>query len=368
MVDLAVKDLRNRLVGNARFRDSAQKIPLIQLLASHQANELFQLCSGFIHSQVLLACVRLELFGRLADGPVDSGSLYAELDLDQEAGERLFAAAAALELLEWRPSGRVALGRLGAALNDNPGVIAMIRHHALLYEDLRRPDALFSGKLDRTRMGELWAYAGDPGASDLDARAVGDYSQLMAVSQAMVAEQILTSFSLRGVRTLLDIGGGAGAFALAAARRWPRLDVSIVDLPQVADIARARVLEAGLERRVDVFGADATADFLPDGFDVVSLVRILHDHGDERSLGLLRAAHRALRPGGTLLIAEPMAGDSRAGRLVSAYFNVYLLAMGSGKPRTPAALARLAREAGFRRIRRRRTSVPTIASILLASR
>lgn len=368
MADLALKDLRNRLVGNARFRDKAQKIPLVQLLASQQANELFQLCSGFIHSQVLLASVRLDLFGRLADGPLDSDRLTAELELDPAGGERLFAAAVALDLLETRAGGRLALGRLGAALNDNPGVIAMIRHHALLYEDLRSPDALFGGGLDTTHMAKLWAYAGDPGASDLDARAVGDYSELMAVSQAMVAEQILTSFALRGFRSLLDIGGGAGAFAIAAARRWPRLDVSIVDLPQVAAIARERIVAAGLDERIDVFGADATTDFLPDGFDVVSLVRILHDHGDERALELLRAAHRALRPGGTLLIAEPMAGDDRAGRLVSAYFNVYLLAMGSGEPRSPAELAGLAREAGFRRVRRRRTSVPTITSMLLASR
>ena len=368
MGDLAFKDLRNRLVGSARFRDTAQKIPFIQLLASHQANELFQLCSGFIHSQVLLACVRLELFERLGGGPVDGGRLKAELGLDEAGGERLFAAATALELLETRGGGQVALGRVGAALNDNPGVIAMIRHHALLYEDLRSPDALFAGRLDTTRMAELWAYTGEPGASDLDARAVGDYSELMAVSQAMVAEQVLSSFSFRACRSLLDIGGGAGAFAMAAARRWPRLDVSVVDLPQVAAIARERIRAAGLDRRIDVFGADATADFLPDGFDAASMVRILHDHGDERALELLRAAHRSLRPGGTLVIAEPMAGSGRAGRLVSAYFNVYLLAMGSGEPRTPAALARLAREAGFRRVRRRRTSVPTITSMLLATR
>jgi len=368
VADLALKDLRNRLVGSARFRERAQKIPFVQLFASHQANELFQLCSGFIHSQVLLACVRLDLFARLAGGPADSDRLKAEFELDDAAGERLFAAAVALELLESRDGRRLALGRLGAALNDNPGVIAMIRHHALLYEDLRSPDALFGGALDSTRMAELWAYAGDPGASDLDARAVGDYSELMAVSQAMVAEQVLASFPMRAARSLLDIGGGAGAFAMAAARRWPRLDVSIVDLPQVAEIARGRIAAAGLDGRIDVFGADATTDYLPDGFDLVSLVRILHDHGDERAFELLRAAHRSLRRGGTLLIAEPMAGDDRAGRLVSAYFNVYLFAMGSGEPRTPAALARLAREAGFRRVRRRRTSVPTITSMLLASR
>ncbi len=82
---------------------------------------------------------------------------------------------------------------------------------------------------------------------------------------------------------------------------------------------------------------------------------------------LLAAARRAVRPGGTLLIAEPMAGEGAAGRLVSAYFNVYLLAMGSGRPRSPAELGAFLREAGFRRVRRRRTGVPMITEVILAT-
>ena len=114
-------------------------------------------------------------------------------------------------------------------------------------------------------------------------------------------------------------------------------------------------------------GADATRDRLPDGYDVVSLVRILHDHDDATVRKLLAAARRSLRPGGTLLIAEPMAGQGTAGRLVSAYFNVYLLAMGSGRPRSPAELGEFLHEAGFRRARQRRTHVPMITGVLLAT-
>ena len=367
MASPALFDLRNRLLGSSRFREVVQKIPLIQYIARSQANDLFRLCGGFIHSQVLLACVRLGLIERLRQGPQPVESLGREAGLSEVGAGHLFRAAEALELLEYLGDGYIGLGRRGATLVDNPGVLAMIRHHAMLYEDLSDPVALFRGERTDTRMAGLWAYATDAGPEAMDPGAVREYSELMAVSQAMVAEQILGAVSLRRRSSLLDIGGGSGAFAMAAASRWPRLDVAIADLPPVADIARARVRSAGLESRIDVFGADAAADPLPDGFDVVSLVRVLHDHDDDMVRRLLAAARRSLRPGGTLLIAEPMAGHGAAGRLVSAYFNVYLLAMGSGRPRTPRELGRFLVEAGFRRVRRRRTDVPMITGVLLAT-
>lgn len=367
MASPALIDLRNRLLGSARFREIVQKIPFIQTIARSQANDLFRLCGGFIHSQVLLACVRLGLIERLWQGPQTAERLGREAGLPAAGAEHLFRAAEALELLEYRGDGEIGLGRRGATLVDNPGVLAMIRHHAMLYEDLADPVALFRGDRKDTRMAGLWAYASAADPQQMDAGAVREYSELMAVSQSMVAEQILGAVPLRRYSSLLDIGGGSGAFAMAAASRWPQLDVAIADLPPVADIARARVRSAGLESRIDVFGADASADVLPDGFDIVSLVRILHDHDDEMVRRLLAAARRSLRPGGTLLVAEPMAGAGAAGRLVSAYFNVYLLAMGSGRPRTPGELGGFLREAGFRRVRRRRTDVPMITGVLLAT-
>ena len=364
----ALNDVRNRFLSSAKFRELAQKIPLIHRIASKQANELFRLAGGFIHSQVLLACVRLGLFERLRDGPVAIDTLIRDLSLSAAGARHLFDAATALELVERRSGDAIALGRQGATLIDNPGVLAMIRHHALLYEDLTDPVSLFRGKSGPTRMAKLWPYAADDAGADLDDRAVREYSELMAVSQDMVAEQILAAIPLRRCRTLLDIGGGDGAFAIAAARRWPRLDVTVVDLPQVAELARARVVNAGLDARIEVIGADATRRHLPDGHDVVSLVRILHDHDDDKAMALLEAAYRAVRPGGTLLVAEPMAGPGSAGRLVSAYFNVYLLAMGTGEPRSPERLADMLRDAGFRRVVKRRTAVPMITGALLARR
>ena len=82
---------------------------------------------------------------------------------------------------------------------------------------------------------------------------------------------------------------------------------------------------------------------------------------------MLRAARTALGDDGVLLIAEPMADVRVAGPLIDAYFQLYLLAMGSGRPRTTDELAALLAEAGFGAPRQHRTAVPLITSMLSAT-
>jgi demethylspheroidene O-methyltransferase len=248
----------------------------------------------------------------------------------------------------------------------NEALAALVEHHALVYEDLEDPVALFAGSARATRMSTLWPYAVTDDPRSLVSDDVANYTALMAASQTMVAEQVVDTFSFRGRESLLDIGGGAAAFGMAVARRWPAISVTVADLPAVADLAARAIESEGLSDRVAVVGADATAGELPAGFDVVSLVRILHDHDDDRALAMLRAARAALAPGGTLLIAEPIAGADAAGALIDAYFEVYLLAMGSGRPRTVSELSRLARAAGFGPIRRHRAPVSLVTSVLSA--
>ena len=113
-------------------------------------------------------------------------------------------------------------------------------------------------------------------------------------------------------------------------------------------------------------GGDFLGDALPKGADIASLVRVIHDHDDVRALAILRAVRAALPTGGTLLLAEPMAGTRGAEPMGDAYFGFYLLAMGRGQPRTPEALRALLLQAGFDRIRPVRTRMPLQTRLLVA--
>jgi demethylspheroidene O-methyltransferase len=134
----------------------------------------------------------------------------------------------------------------------------------------------------------------------------------------------------------------------------------------VAAAARAILDARGLQDIV-AHGGSFRDDPLPGGADLVTLVRILHDHDDDVVLALLKAIRAALPPGGTLLIAEPMAGTPGAQAMGDAYFGLYLWAMGSGRPRTAAAYAAMLTAAGFRHVRERPTGLPMVTRLLVAT-
>jgi demethylspheroidene O-methyltransferase len=118
------------------------------------------------------------------------------------------------------------------------------------------------------------------------------------------------------------------------------------DLPAVAELARARLATVGLGHRATVTAGDFFTQPLPGGADIVSVIRVLHDHDDGNVVALLRNIRRAIAVNGVLLIAEPMSGMN-TDAIGDAYFGFYLLAMGSGRARTPAEFKNLLQQTGF---------------------
>ena len=242
----------------------------------------------------------------------------------------------------------------------------MIRHHGILYGDLADPLALLAGPAD-TELKRYWTYAGKASPSPAAPPRHADYSALMAASQAFVTAEILDAYPLRRHVRLLDVGGGDGAFLLAAAKAGPHLKLDLFDLPPVAALARRRIMEAGLGARARAHGGSFLADPLPQGADLVTLNRVLHDHDDPSALAILTAIRRAIAPGGTLLVTEPMAGTHGAEASGDAYFGFYLLAMGQGRPRTIGEIGGLLAASGFSRSREIATGTPLIARMVAAT-
>lgn len=354
------RDLRNRLVGDPRFQRFAAAFPPTRPVARRQAAALFDLCAGFVYSQVLFACVRLRLLDHLAAGPLTPDALARQMGLAPDAGLRLIRAAAALDLVEWRGA-RVGLGMRGAALRGNPGALAMIDHHAMLYRDLADPVALLRGESAPAQLSRFWAYgeAADPAAT-ADAAA---YTALMASSQSLVAEDILDAYPVSRHRVILDVGGGDGTFLAAVHRRAPHARLMLFDLPAVAALAATK---PGRPDSLTIHPGSFRTDNLPEGADLITLVRVVHDHDDELVRLLLARIHRALPPGGTLMIAEPMAQSAEVAPMADAYFGFYLMAMGSGEARSPEALEAMLHDAGFSDVRRRATRRPLFAGLVTA--
>lgn len=357
---------RNRLLANPSFQRRARRNPLLRFMARRRARALFNLCSGFVYSQVLSSCVQLNVFELLRDGARSRQYLSQATGLDKEACEVLLRSAMSLKLLEQRGDDRYGLGIHGAALLANPGVCMMIEHHAFLYRDLSDPVALLKRQTSNTMLSMFWDYEGARQQQSEGSLGTEPYTELMSASQTMVAEQIIDTYPLHTHQRLLDVGGGDGTFLRTVARAAPDLELMLFDLPPVASQARRRFAECALSNKASCFGGSVFEDDLPAGADVISLVRIIHDHNDDAALAILKRCRRALPSGGTLLLAEPMGRERVGDPATDAYFGFYLHAMGRGRPRTAEELQVLLEQAGFSRSTAMRTPMPMLTSLLVA--
>lgn len=361
----AVKAWRDRLVSSLAFQRAVSRVPGVQLIAQNQAKDVFDLVAGFVYSQVLLACVQLGLLQRLLKQPMTIEELADTARMPVDAMERLVSAAVSLKIMSQRSAGRIGLGMRGAAIAGNPGLIGMIAHHAMFYRDLSDPVALLRGEVKAAELSEYWGYASSAGQLLQDGD-VAPYSDLMSASQTLIADAVLDGYPFHKHEVMLDVGGGDGTFITRVAERHPRLMFQHFDLPAVSARAATKFANKGLSARVRTFPGSFLEDDLPQGADLVTLVRILHDHDTESVKKILARVRNAVRPGGTVLIAEPLAGTRGAESMADAYFGFYLMAMGKGRPRTKHELSALLHEAGFRAAAEFPSAIPLQTRLLTA--
>lgn len=341
--------------------------PMTRWVTRRRAAQLFQLMAGFVHSQVLLSCVRLRLLETLREGPKTLDELSKECHISSPALQRLLHSAVSLRLLEMRGSNLYGLGALGAPVAADVGLRLMIEHNAVLYEDMRDTLALLRDEI-QPHMQAYWPYMNGDKPPSWEAEKVARYSELMATSQRYVIEELLASYDFSQHHCVMDVGGGQGGWITALGQHHTQLQLMLFDLPPVAALAQARFEANGLGRRAIAHGGSFISDSLPKGADLVTLVRVAHDHPDATVKALLKSIHQALPVGGMLLLAEPMAQATGAHSVGDAYFHFYLLAMGSGRLRSPEELTSLLKEAGFASVVNIANPMPLHTRLLLAQK
>jgi len=140
-----------------------------------------------------------------------------------------------------------------------------------------------------------------------------------------IAPHVIQKLRLNGTKTLLDVGGGLGTFACAFCRRYPLLQATLVEHPNIAPLARRSVRDARLAKRIRVIARDFTRERLPVGFDTIFVSNILHAHSATQNLALLRKVHRSLNSGGRLVLRDVFMRRERTAPEWGALFSVALL-------------------------------------------
>lgn len=162
---------------------------------------------------------------------------------------------------------------------------------------------------------------------------------------------LLESRELASVGHLLDVGGNDGTTASRLVARYPKMRVTIFDLPSVTEVAgRASPKEIG--ERIQLHPGDLFADAFPRDADAVLFSHVLEIFSEEQILSLLTKAYDALPTGGKVLIYGFNVSDDETRGLYSARLSLYLnvLASGQGMAYPAKDWERWLRQVGFVRV------------------
>ncbi|HKJ00088.1 MAG TPA: methyltransferase [bacterium] len=305
---------------------------------------LQRLARAYCETAVLYAALDLELFTRVARGADTEPALAAALGITPLNTERIVTACVALGLLE----------RDGERLRNAPDVVRFgVRGepgYAGPWLRFTRPDV------------PEWFRLGEHLRNQAPPRTLGKYDTL-SVEQARAYHEATYSIGmgagrrfarqvdLAGRRCLLDLGGGSGAYSIAATAAYPGLRAVVFDLPPVVEVAREFIATNGATGRVDVMAGDFTRDAFPTDCDAVVMASNLPIYNEETIQLVVRKTHDALLPGGEMHLVGEMLDDDRRGPLDPALWGLSEVIHGSaGKAHTVGQVQGYFRAAGFQAV------------------
>ncbi len=299
---------------------------------------IFEAFRGSYATELLTAAVaHLDVFGRLAPGPLTIDELRRTLGLAERPAAVLVTALRAMGLLAADAAGRLSLtdlarehltpgadfdvsGYIGLAA-ESPGVLAMVqrlRTNRPAGAETDGPGAAFIFR------------EGIESAMEQEASA-RPLTLALAGRARNVAPLLARNAPLHGVRTLLDVGGGTGIYSIAYLQAHPGLRAIVWDRPEVLKVARELADEHGVADRLDLLGGDMFRDPVPAGADAALLSNILHDWDVPECRVLIGRCADALPPGGRLLIHDVFLDDALDGPLPIALYSASLFTLTEGR-------------------------------------
>lgn len=270
---------------------------------------------------------RLGLFASLEAGPITLRELASRLAVRPLRLYKMLDALESLELVVRRqPTDELLDAQYRAAEPLTAAVEAVLGARSIERDrNDNYPWREIYGRLPDVLAGRLDARFAWPPRSDIDLRA---FERSMAAGCPPIIEALtaLSPSIFDESRTRwLDVGGGDGTVAVGVlSNATVPCDVhcDVFNLPATESLVRERASAAGLAHRVGFVGGDFFKDPLPQGYDVLSFIRVLHDWPADVARQLLTAARDALPPGGKLFICEEFRNPDR---LAVQFFWTYFL-------------------------------------------
>jgi len=205
-----------------------------------------------------------------------------------------------------------------------------------------------------------------PRAADGDKWARG-FIGAMQEGSKLRAKGLVTAVGVEGLRRMLDIGGGSGAYSIAFARAVEGLTADILDIPAVVSITREYVEKAGMTAKVNVISGDLRQEGYGGPYDLVLISSICHMLNAEDNRAMLRRSYEALAPGGRVVISDFILDPDGTGPRFAAFFALNMLVgTRAGASYTEAEYMSWLTDIGF--VSQRRIRMPGPANLIVGER
>ena len=164
------------------------------------------------------------------------------------------------------------------------------------------------------------------------------------------SKSVVSAYDFRGIGTLVDVAGGHGLMIKTALLANKKMRGILFDLPHVAAGAAAMLQGGGIGERCRIVSGDFF-ESVPEGGDAYMMKHIMHDWDDERAVQILQNCHRAMRPGGKVLIVDPVIPSGNAAHFGKLLDLEMLTLTPRGRERTLPEFKELLKQSGFKFMR-----------------
>jgi SAM-dependent methyltransferase len=298
-----------------------------------------QMLGGYYAVWVVHAAAQLGLADRLKDGPLSVEALATACAADAGSLGRFLEAVEGYGLVARTADGRWELTAAGAWLRgDVAGSL--------------KPSALMCGEESFFR---AWSHCADAVRSGRPSFETANGASFFAYLDAHAGLQrefqgamtsfpyhnahILSAFDFGAVRSFVDLGGGTGSLARAIRDAHPAVRCRVLDRPTVIEANRQS------DSRIEWVAGDFL-EAVPEGGDCHALRFVLSDWSDEDTLRVFRNSHRALVPGGTLIVVDNLRAEG-VRPSPTAGLDIMMMVLTGGRVRSADEYARLMEQAGF---------------------
>ena len=254
--------------------------------------QISALTYGFIASKALFAAVELDLFTRIARGADTLAAIAEATGIAANRARTLLTTLKTVGLISEK-DGRFANAPATATylVEGAPGDFrdyVRVVNGGFLYEGLRHLDQALRGQRifpDKGFYeGIVYSEGGVGGAAFSAAQHAGSLGP---------ARLLAKRIDLDGARTLLDVGGGSGAYTLAFLKQNPQLSATILDFPDTVPTSTRYAAKAGLSERVRHVEGNAITTDWPKDQDVVLMSYLWSAVGGNDIRVLARRAHES---------------------------------------------------------------------------